>query len=55
MLFDHYVDHPELIPPLLPEGEADLADRVTDYLAGMTDRYRIRRFEDLTVPDAFAP
>jgi dGTPase len=54
-LFDHYVDHPEQIPPLLPAGEADLADRVTDYLAGMTDRYCIRRFEDLTVPDAFAP
>jgi dGTPase len=54
-LFDHYVEHPDEIPPLLPEGEADLAERVTDYLAGMTDRFCIRRFEDLTVPDAFAP
>lgn len=54
-LFDHYVEHPDEIPPLLPEGEADLAERVTDYLAGMTDRYCIRLFEDLTVPDAFAP
>ncbi|MDO8185101.1 deoxyguanosinetriphosphate triphosphohydrolase [Conexibacter sp. JD483] len=53
-LFDHYVEHPEQIPPLLPVGDADLADRVTDYLAGMTDRYCIRRFEDLTVPDSFA-
>ncbi|MDW5594644.1 deoxyguanosinetriphosphate triphosphohydrolase [Conexibacter stalactiti] len=54
-LFDHYVEHPDEIPPLLPEGEADLAERVTDHLAGMTDRYCIRQFEDLTVPDAFAP
>jgi dGTPase len=54
-LFDHYVDHPEEIPPLLPESEADLAARVTDYLAGMTDRYCIRQFTRLTVPDAFAP
>ncbi len=29
--------------------------RVTDYLAGMTDRYCLRAFEELVVPDAFAP
>jgi dGTPase len=55
MLFDHYVEHPEEIPPPLPDSEADLAQRVTDYLAGMTDRYCIRQFTRLTVPDAFAP
>jgi dGTPase len=33
----------------------DLAQRVTDYLAGMTDRYCIREFTDLQVPRAFAP
>ena len=30
-----------------------LADRVTDHLAGMTDRYCIRVFEDLTIPRSF--
>ena len=30
------------------------AQRVTDYLAGMTDRYCVRAFESLTVPEAFA-
>jgi dGTPase len=50
-LFDHYCDHPEEIPPLHPD--ADLATRVTDYLAGMTDRFCIRRYEALTVPRAF--
>ena len=29
--------------------------RVTDYVAGMTDRYCIKRFEQLSVPVAFAP
>jgi len=28
--------------------------RVTDYLAGMTDRYCIRAFAELEVPEAFA-
>ena len=40
-----------VVIPLL----ADLAQRVTDYLAGMTDRYCIRAYTALTVPDAFAP
>jgi dGTPase len=35
--------------------ERDLAQQVTDYLAGMTDRYCIREFTDLQVPRAFAP
>ncbi len=55
-LFEHYADHPRLLPPG-PAGEAgeqDLADRVGDYLAGMTDRYCIREYTDLQVPRAFA-
>lgn len=52
-LFQHYCAHPDEIPASIPEG--DLATRVTDYLAGMTDRYCIKRFEELTVPVAFAP
>jgi dGTPase len=52
-LFDHYCAHPEEIPDSIPPGE--LESRVTDYLAGMTDRFCIRMFETLTVPVAFAP
>jgi dGTPase len=53
-LFEHYVEHPELIPDDGGAPEADLAQRVTDYLAGMTDRYCLRAYEELTVPRAFA-
>ena len=52
-LFNYYCDHPDEIPDSLVEGP--LAHRVTDYLAGMTDRYCIRAFEALSVPVAFAP
>ena len=52
-LFDHYCSHPEEIPSSIPPGDAGA--RVTDYLAGMTDRYCIRAFEALSVPAAFAP
>jgi dGTPase len=52
-LFDHYCAHPEEIPASIPDG--DVARRVTDYLAGMTDRFCISRFQELSVPVAFAP
>ena len=52
-LFDHYCSHPGEIPESIPAGELSL--RVTDYLAGMTDRFCIRAFEALSVPVAFAP
>lgn len=50
-LFQRYCAHPEEIPDSIPPGE--LATRVTDYIAGMTDRFCIRAFEDLSVPVAF--
>ena len=52
-LFDHYCAHPEEIPASIPDGE--LSRRVTDWIAGMTDRFCIRTFETLSVPTAFAP
>ena len=48
-LFDHYVEHP---PPGV-EG-ATVPERVTDRIAGMTDRFSIREFEALAVPRSFA-
>jgi dGTPase len=51
-LFDHYCAHPEDIPGSIPGGP--LERRVTDYIAGMTDRFCIRAFEALSVPVAFA-
>ncbi|MGH2832015.1 MAG: deoxyguanosinetriphosphate triphosphohydrolase [Solirubrobacteraceae bacterium] len=53
-LFEHYANHPELLPEPADGAEQDLAQRVTDYLAGMTDRYCIREFTQLEVPRAFA-
>jgi dGTPase len=49
-LFEHYMEHPEEVP----EGESGVSDcqRVADYLAGMTDRFCIARFAELTIPEA---
>ena len=52
-LFDHLCEHPEDIPESIPAGE--LSRRITDYLAGMTDRFCMRAFEALSLPVSFAP
>jgi dGTPase len=48
-LFDHYMDHRDEVPAIDPG--ADPCQRVTDYVAGMTDRYCIARFTELAVPE----
>ena len=49
LLFDHYVEHP---PAPMTPGASE-AERIVDWLAGMTDRYAIRVFSDLAVPQGF--
>ena len=53
-LFEWYAGDADRIPDGGGVPGADLAQRVTDYLAGMTDRYCIRAFEALAVPESFA-
>jgi dGTPase len=47
-LFDWFCDHPEELPA--EEAGASEADRVIDYLAGMTDRFAIRAWTERAVP-----
>jgi dGTPase len=48
-LFEYYCSHLDELPP----GASD-ADRVIDYLAGMTDRFAIRAWTDRFVPQGLA-
>ncbi len=52
-LFEHYLEAPEGMEWVAGTDADDLATRVTDYIAGMTDRFCIRKFEQLTVPREF--
>jgi dGTPase len=53
-LFDHYASDPALVPDGGGAPGADHAQRITDYIAGMTDRYAVRAFSALSVPASFA-
>jgi dGTPase len=48
-LFDHYAGHP---PPALTDDASD-EQRVVDWLAGMTDRFAVRAFAELSMPQGF--
>ena len=48
-LFEHYAEH---LPPPVAPGASD-HERVVDYLAGMTDRFAIRSFADLALPQGY--
>ncbi len=51
-LFEHFCIYPDQIPDSTPDGP--VWRRVTDYIAGMTDRFCVAQYEALTVPNAFA-
>jgi dGTPase len=48
-LFDHYAAH---TPPALTDDASD-EQRVVDWLAGMTDRFAVRAFAELSMPQGF--
>ena len=52
-LFAHYLDHPEQIPAEYRGAPGDLPTRVADYIAGMTDRYALRTYEQLFLPQGW--
>jgi len=49
-LFGFYLDHPEEMPEEFRSGEVDLRLRVCDYVAGMTDRYAMRKYHEHFLP-----
>jgi dGTPase len=53
-LVDHYVEHPEEIPPTYRHEEAGTVTRAIDYVAGMTDRYALREYDRVFRPDGIS-
>jgi dGTPase len=49
-LVEHLLAHPDEIPETYREHAADPVTQVTDYVAGMTDRYALAAFERLLQP-----
>jgi dGTPase len=54
-LFEHYIGHPNEVPEEYHRAPGDLPTRVADYIAGMTDRYALRTYEQLFLPHSELP
>ena len=52
-LFSYYLEHPEDIPAEYHHAPGDLPTRVADYIAGMTDRYALRTYEQIFLPQGW--
>ena len=52
-LFAYYLEHPEEMPSEYHRSPGDLPTRVADFIAGMTDRYALRTYERLFLPQGW--
>ena len=46
-LMDHHLSHPEDLPKSYRDNDADRVVQATDYVAGMTDRFALRTYEQI--------
>jgi dGTPase len=52
-LFTYYLEHPDEVPEEYHRAPGDLPTRVADYIAGMTDRFALRTYERLFLPQGW--
>jgi dGTPase len=52
-LFSYYLEHPEAVAAEYRSGPGDLPTRIADYIAGMTDRFALRTYEQLFLPQGW--
>jgi dGTPase len=53
-LFGYFLEHPDDLPDEYHRVPGDLPTRVADHIAGMTDRYALRTYERLFLPQGWA-
>jgi dGTPase len=52
-LFAYYLDHPDAVPAEFASVPGDLPTHVANYIAGMTDRFALRTYEQLFLPQGW--
>jgi dGTPase len=52
-LFAYYLEHPEEIPDEYRQTPGDLRTHVADHIAGMTDRYALRTYDRIFLPQGW--
>ena len=52
-LFEYYLEHPESVPAEYGGTPDDLPTQIADHIAGMTDRFALRTYERLFLPQGW--
>lgn len=56
-LFEYYIKHPDRLPEqfqrVLAESKSSREQIVCDYIAGMTDSYAVKKFQDYFIPQSW--
>ena len=52
-LFAYYLEHPQEVPAEYLAAPGDAPTHVADYIAGMTDRFALRTYEQLFLPQGW--
>lgn len=56
-LYEYYIEHQEMLPEQSKEqiitGTASAEQAICDYIAGMTDSYAVKKFQEYFVPEAW--
>ena len=56
-LFDYYMRHPKALPQQFQEAllrsESSTEQIVCDHIAGMTDSYAVKKFQDYFIPESW--
>ena len=55
ILYNYYYENTDTLPVeyFSRIGEIEICDIVCDYIAGMTDRYALKVFQDIFVPSSW--
>lgn len=51
-LYEYFIDHPDKLPK--DYQKSDIPRCTCDYIAGMTDRYAMKKYSELFIPDAWS-
>lgn len=52
-LYRYYLENPQALPKEYRKGKEDLSVRVVDYIAGMSDRFALKEYERIFLPQVW--
>ena len=52
-LYEYYYRNKDKLPKLILDMDSELPQKVCDHISGMSDRYAVKVYEDITIPKSW--